>query len=152
MHRQRIEQCLLGLGGGEHGDWVSNGCRLFTGENKSFCGWMVGMVAQQSYLISLSYTLKMVNYEQYCHEHWSACVFELESSLDIRPGVRLLDHAVTVFLVFQGTSILLSIVAATIYPHQKEITWKSTDRWTDKEDVVYVYIQWNTTQPYKRMK
>ena len=58
------------------------------------------MVARQSYLISLSYTLKTVNYKQYCHEHWSACVFELESSLDICPGVRLLDHTVTVFLVF----------------------------------------------------
>ena len=31
------------------------------------------------------------------------------------PGVRLLDHTVVPFLVFQGTSILFSILAAPIY-------------------------------------
>ena len=28
----------------------------------------------------------------------------------------------------------------------------STDRRMDKEDVVHIYIQWNTTQPLKIMK
>ena len=43
--------------------------------------------------------------------------FQLEflSYLDICPGVGLLDHVVALFLVFKGTSILLSIVAAPIY-------------------------------------
>ena len=43
--------------------------------------------------------------------------FELEFSsfLDICLGVRFLDGMVILFLVFKGTSILLSIVAASIY-------------------------------------
>ena len=43
--------------------------------------------------------------------------FELEfpSFLDICLGVGFLDHMVILFLVFKGTSILLSIVAASIY-------------------------------------
>ena len=40
---------------------------------------------------------------------------ELCVSLDICPGVRLLDHMVVLFLVFKRTSILFSIVAAPIY-------------------------------------
>ena len=31
-------------------------------------------------------------------------------------------------------------------------TYIPTDRWMDVEDVVYLYIQWNITQPQKRMK
>ena len=42
-------------------------------------------------------------------------VFKLDLSLDICPGVGLLDHMATLFLVFKGTSILFSIVAAPIY-------------------------------------
>ena len=34
---------------------------------------------------------------------------------DICPGVGLLDHKIGLFLVFQGTSILFSIVAVPIY-------------------------------------
>ena len=33
----------------------------------------------------------------------------------ICPGVGLLDHMITLFLVFKGTSILFSIVAAPVY-------------------------------------
>ena len=40
---------------------------------------------------------------------------ELWFCLDICPGVGLLDHMATLFLVFWGTSILFSIVAAPIY-------------------------------------
>ena len=41
--------------------------------------------------------------------------FELQFSLDICPGLWLLDHVATLFWVFWGTSILFSIVAAPIY-------------------------------------
>ena len=41
-------------------------------------------------------------------------LFELEFCPDICPGVGLLDHMLTLFLV-QGTSILFSIVAAPTY-------------------------------------
>ena len=39
----------------------------------------------------------------------------LEICLDIYPGVDLLYHMVILFLVFCGSSILFSIVAAPIY-------------------------------------
>ena len=42
-------------------------------------------------------------------------LFKLEFSPDICPGVELLDHMETLFLVFKGTSILFFIVAAAIY-------------------------------------
>ena len=47
----------------------------------------------------------------------TGCVhlLELEFCLDIYPGVGLLDHMTTLFFVFWGTSILLSIVAVSIY-------------------------------------
>ena len=41
-------------------------------------------------------------------------LFELWFSLDICPGVGLLDHMVVLFLVFWGSYILLSIVVAAI--------------------------------------
>ena len=41
--------------------------------------------------------------------------FELQFYLDICPGVELLDHMATLFIVFKGTSILFSIVATPIY-------------------------------------
>ena len=41
--------------------------------------------------------------------------FKLYFSPDIYPGVGLLDHMATLFLVFKGTSILFSIVTAQIY-------------------------------------
>ena len=37
-------------------------------------------------------------------------LFKLWFSLDICPGVGLLDHMVALFLVFKGTSILVSVV------------------------------------------
>ena len=37
--------------------------------------------------------------------------FELEFSPDVCPGVGLLDHMVALLLVFQGTSILFSILS-----------------------------------------
>ena len=43
------------------------------------------------------------------------CLFKLQFCLGICPGVGLLDHMATLFLVFWGTSILFSIVAALIY-------------------------------------
>ena len=50
------------------------------------------------------------------HEHCGCMhLFRLEFSLDICPGVGLLDHTATLFLAFWGTSILFSIVATPIY-------------------------------------
>ena len=43
------------------------------------------------------------------------CLLELWFSLDICQGVRLLHHIITLFLIFWGTSILFSIVAAPVY-------------------------------------
>ena len=42
-------------------------------------------------------------------------LFELEFCLGICPGGGLLDHMIILFLVFLGTSILFSIVAAPTY-------------------------------------
>ena len=42
-------------------------------------------------------------------------LFKLEFSLNICPGVGLLDHMLTPFLVFWGPSKLFSIVAAPVY-------------------------------------
>ena len=42
-------------------------------------------------------------------------LFELEFCLGICPGLGLLDHMVILVLIFWGTSILFSIVAAPIY-------------------------------------
>ena len=41
--------------------------------------------------------------------------FKLVFSPYIRPGVGLLDHVVTLVLVFEGASILFSVVATPIY-------------------------------------
>ena len=39
--------------------------------------------------------------KQYCNEHWGATyLFQLQFSLDICPGVGLLDHMVALFLFF----------------------------------------------------
>ena len=46
-----------------------------------------------------------------------ACIFLNSCFLffsDIYPGVKLLDHMVVLFLVFQGTSILFSIVVVPV--------------------------------------
>ena len=42
-------------------------------------------------------------------------LLELWFSLDICPGVGLLDHMVALFLVFKGNSIFFSIVALPVY-------------------------------------
>ena len=42
-------------------------------------------------------------------------LFKLVFSPGIWPGVGLLDHMITLFLVFKGLSMLFSIVAAPIY-------------------------------------
>ena len=55
-------------------------------------------------------------HKQRCHEHWGAYVFlNYSFSLDLCPGVELLDHMATLFLVFWGTSIMFSLLAAPIY-------------------------------------
>ena len=41
--------------------------------------------------------------------------FELWFSQGVCPGVGLLGHRVVLFLVFKGTSILLSIVTVSVY-------------------------------------
>ena len=46
---------------------------------------------------------------------WCMDLFELWFSLDLCPGMGLLDHMVALLLVFKETSIVFSIVAATIY-------------------------------------
>ena len=48
-----------------------------------------------------------------CCEHWGGMYFfELWFSVDIRPGVRLLECIAALLLVFQGTSILFSAAEA----------------------------------------
>ena len=42
-------------------------------------------------------------------------LIKLSFSLDLWPGVGLLDQMVTLFLVFKGISILFSIVVTPIY-------------------------------------
>ena len=42
-------------------------------------------------------------------------LFKLWLSLDICPGVGLLGHMVVLFLVFEGTSILLSAIAGPTF-------------------------------------
>ena len=55
-------------------------------------------------------------------EYWHACFFSNYFVFsDICSEVGLLDHMVIVFLVFWGTSPLLSIMAATIYSHQQSM-------------------------------
>ena len=44
-------------------------------------------------------------------------------SLDIYPGVELLDHMVAIFLDFCKTSILFFIVAAPIYIPNNSVTF-----------------------------
>ena len=41
--------------------------------------------------------------------------FELEVSLDVFPGMGLLDHMATLFVVFRRSSVLFFIVATPIY-------------------------------------
>ena len=41
--------------------------------------------------------------------------FGIIFSLDICPGVGLVDHVVALFLVFKGTSIFFSIMALPVY-------------------------------------
>ena len=60
-------------------------------------------------------------------------LFELWFSLGICPVVGLLDHMVILLLVFEGTSILFSIVAVLSY-----IPINSA-RGVDKEDVAHIY-------------
>ena len=43
------------------------------------------------------------------------CLFELWFSLDICPGVGLLDYMVVLYFIFKGTSLLFSLVAAPVY-------------------------------------
>ena len=63
-------------------------------------------------------------------------LFELEFSsfLDISPGVGLLDHMVTVFLFFKGTSMLFSIVIALVY--------NSVGRFSFLHTICSVYCLW----------
>ena len=58
------------------------------------------------------------NFHSLTYKHWGACIFLKQSFhffLDINPKLRLLDHMVSLFLVFQGSSIQFSIVAIPIY-------------------------------------
>ena len=50
-------------------------------------------------------------------------LFELWFSLDICPGMGLLDDMVALFLVFQGTSILFPIVALPVYIPTNSVGW-----------------------------
>ena len=53
--------------------------------------------------------------KQCCSKHWGAvCIFSKYSFLQIY-GVGFQDHTVALFLVFKGTSILLSIEATPVY-------------------------------------
>ena len=66
--------------------------------------WKFRLLPCLGYCIMLLWTLGCCMY-----------LFKLEFSPDVCPGVRFLTHMVTLFLVFSGTSILFSIVAAPIY-------------------------------------
>ena len=70
--------------------------------DKFICWWMFRLFPWLGY------------YKQSCYEHRDACIFS-KYSFAICPGVGLLDHTVTLFLVFWGISIPFSIVAASIY-------------------------------------
>ena len=88
-----------------------------------FHGWVVFRCMYLPYLLSpflCQWTLRLFPclgcYKHSCYEHREACyLFRLEFCLGICPGVGLLDHMVTLLLVFWGTSTLFSIVAAPIY-------------------------------------
>ena len=54
--------------------------------------------------------------KQCCSEQGCVYPFKLWLSLDICPGVRLLDHMVALFLVFKVTSVLLYIVTVPFTP------------------------------------
>ena len=54
--------------------------------------------------------------KQCCNEHWGACIIlDHASLLGICLRVRLQCHMVVLFLVFNETSILFSLVAVVIY-------------------------------------
>ena len=57
------------------------------------------------------------NCKLFCYEHWGTCVFSNQCFcfLWLYTGVEMLDHMVVLLLIFQGTSILFSTVAAPIY-------------------------------------
>ena len=85
----------------------------------SFYGWIVLHCVYVPHLLCCARTLKLfpcLGYcNQGCNEHWCTCIFfELYFCPDICPGGGLLDAMATLFLVFWGTSILFSLVAAPI--------------------------------------
>lgn len=49
------------------------------------------------------------------------CLFEAAASfaLDVYPEVEFLGHMVVQCLIFEGSSVLFSVVAAPVYPHQQ---------------------------------
>ena len=73
------------------------------------------------YVVSISWLLWMML--QWTQEHKYLFGILFSFPLDIYPDVRM-DHMVVLFLIFLGTSILFSIVAAPIYipfsPHSHQ--------------------------------
>ena len=62
--------------------------------------------------------------------------------LSIKPGVELLGHMVVPFLSFSVSTA----AAFTVVKVWEEPKCLSTDKWI-KMWCIYIYIQWNTTQP-----
>ena len=88
------------LPGESHGQRSLVGYSPWVCNSRTWLKWL-GTVQQ----IMLLWTLKGIS------------LFKLvfSFSLDITPGVELLDHMVLLFLIFWGKSILFSIVAVSIY-------------------------------------
>ena len=89
-----------------------------------FYGWIVFHWAYISHLLfpfsvdghlGCSHTLAIANNAAMTLGYMYLFKLMFSFSLDIYPGVELLDHKVVLFLVFWGTSILFSLVDALTY-------------------------------------
>ena len=102
--------------------WVSCCPLLSQGGRNRFSTFFAPMIVSfyhtRSYPSICQWTLRLLPClgccKQSCSEHWGTFPFEPLFSPDTRPGAGLQYHMVALFLVFKGTSILFSIVAAPI--------------------------------------
>ena len=70
-------------------------------------------------------------------------LFRLQFSPDICPGVGLLDHMLTLFLVFKGTFKLFSIVTASVFTPTHSIR-----RFPFLYTLSHIYSDWFEVLPY----
>ena len=76
---------------------------------------------------------------------------KLNIELPYDPGIPLLGIYLEKTIIRKGTCTPVFVAALFTIAR----TWKQPKyplRGVNKEDVVYIYTQWNTTQPLKRMK